>query len=244
MPSLYLVRHAQASFGAADYDRLSEIGHLQARRLGTYFATRGIGFAHAWCGTLRRQRETLAGVVDGLRADGQAPPSVQAHPGFDEYDPHPLLLAHAAHGGAPAGAATDAASLSDPAAARRAHFRLLRDALLCWARGDCARSGHRSFGEFQRDAHAAFEQAWRGLRDAATRAPHGDLLIVSSGGAIAAILARHLGMPDPGFVALNLEAYNTGVAEFRIGTNAVHLIGINAIAHLDTPQGRALVTHA
>jgi phosphohistidine phosphatase SixA len=30
MAQLYLVRHGQASFGAADYDKLSDIGHKQS----------------------------------------------------------------------------------------------------------------------------------------------------------------------------------------------------------------------
>ncbi|MEC8667907.1 MAG: histidine phosphatase family protein, partial [Pseudomonadota bacterium] len=34
MPTLYLIRHGQASFGADDYDVLSPIGHEQARALG------------------------------------------------------------------------------------------------------------------------------------------------------------------------------------------------------------------
>ena len=34
MSELILVRHAQASFGEDDYDRLSVLGHQQARWLG------------------------------------------------------------------------------------------------------------------------------------------------------------------------------------------------------------------
>ncbi|HEX5612745.1 MAG TPA: phosphoglycerate mutase family protein, partial [Burkholderiales bacterium] len=44
MAELYLVRHAQASFGTEDYDRLSELGRRQARWLGEYFAERGMRF--------------------------------------------------------------------------------------------------------------------------------------------------------------------------------------------------------
>ena len=36
--TLYLVRHGQASFGADDYDQLSDLGHKQSVRLGEYFA--------------------------------------------------------------------------------------------------------------------------------------------------------------------------------------------------------------
>jgi len=40
MGTLYLVRHGQASFGAADYDNLSELGHKQSARLGEYWRER------------------------------------------------------------------------------------------------------------------------------------------------------------------------------------------------------------
>jgi broad specificity phosphatase PhoE len=34
MGTLHLVRHGQASFGAADYDQLSDLGARQCRELG------------------------------------------------------------------------------------------------------------------------------------------------------------------------------------------------------------------
>jgi broad specificity phosphatase PhoE len=41
MGTLYLVRHGQASFGADDYDQLSDLGRAQAVRLGEYLARTG-----------------------------------------------------------------------------------------------------------------------------------------------------------------------------------------------------------
>ena len=49
-----MVRHAQASFGTDDYDRLSELGHRQSRWLGEYLAERQLTFARVVTGTLRR----------------------------------------------------------------------------------------------------------------------------------------------------------------------------------------------
>ena len=44
MGMLYLVRHGQASFGAANYDQLSDLGQRQCQRLGKYFRDRGQRF--------------------------------------------------------------------------------------------------------------------------------------------------------------------------------------------------------
>ena len=58
MGNLYLVRHGQASFGAEDYDNLSELGRKQAVRLGEYFRDNGQSFDTVFTGTLRRHGQT------------------------------------------------------------------------------------------------------------------------------------------------------------------------------------------
>jgi hypothetical protein len=67
--TLTLVRHGQASYGAADYDRLSERGVAQARALA------GAGSPEAGAGRLvsgpmRRQVDALAIARDGRRPPG------------------------------------------------------------------------------------------------------------------------------------------------------------------------------
>ena len=57
MGTLYLVRHGQASFGAADYDRLSDLGHRQCAQLGAWMEARGLRFEGVLRGSLRRHRE-------------------------------------------------------------------------------------------------------------------------------------------------------------------------------------------
>mgnify|MGYP006207489193 FL=1 len=58
MGTLYLVRHGQASFGADDYDQLSERGQAQSQRLGAYWRERGLRFDAVYTGTLRRHAQT------------------------------------------------------------------------------------------------------------------------------------------------------------------------------------------
>ena len=58
MATIYLIRHGQASFGADDYDKLSELGCRQASVTGDYLAQCGINFDAIYSGNLLRQRET------------------------------------------------------------------------------------------------------------------------------------------------------------------------------------------
>jgi len=58
MAELYLIRHAQASFGTDDYDRLSELGCRQAELLGDFLHSNKIVFDTVYTGELLRQRQT------------------------------------------------------------------------------------------------------------------------------------------------------------------------------------------
>lgn len=58
MATIYLIRHGQASFGAEDYDKLSELGCRQAQVAGEYLRDCNITFDAVYSGNLLRQRET------------------------------------------------------------------------------------------------------------------------------------------------------------------------------------------
>ena len=88
MGTLYLVRHGQASFGAADYDNLSELGHRQSVRLGEYWRERGMHFDAVITGTLKRHRQTWEGIAEGL---GLQRDDVLPWPGLNEYDSEALI---------------------------------------------------------------------------------------------------------------------------------------------------------
>ena len=90
MPVVLLVRHAQASFGTADYDRLSDLGRQQSRWLGEYFATRSLRPYRVMAGTLRRQRDTA---TEALAAMGLADTPVAEHAGLNEYPGEALYAA-------------------------------------------------------------------------------------------------------------------------------------------------------
>src|SRR3712207_1701973 len=84
MPTLLLLRHAQASFGSADYDVLSERGREQVAALHAALEARGVQPAWLVSGGLRRQRDTATPFGGDLRID----------PRWDEYDSKDLLTTH------------------------------------------------------------------------------------------------------------------------------------------------------
>ncbi|UCD69640.1 MAG: histidine phosphatase family protein [Betaproteobacteria bacterium] len=71
MAELFLIRHAQASFGTHNYDRLSDVGLRQAELLGEFLRECGARFDAAYSGELERQRKTAEIVLE------QQPQAVQ-----------------------------------------------------------------------------------------------------------------------------------------------------------------------
>ena len=81
MGILLLVRHGQASWGAENYDQLSEIGWEQGRILGRALAERGIQPDLVVSGGMQRHQETCAGVLESLGGR-----EVLIDPGWNEFD--------------------------------------------------------------------------------------------------------------------------------------------------------------
>jgi broad specificity phosphatase PhoE len=228
---IYVVRHGQAAFGTEHYDRLTEIGFTQARLLGGYFARRNVRFDAVFTGTLRRQTETAQGIFEG-HAEPRSGPLQETFPGLDEYKPEALVMALTGNFPAPA----LEAARRDPVVVRE-HFRVLREALLAWAEDRTQPLGMPVWKAFQDGAVAA-------LIEARQRFPDGNVLIVSSGGPIAAAVAAALNAPPATAVELNLRIRNSSLTEFASTPRRHHLVSFNGLPHLDTNPDPTLITYA
>ena len=231
MGTIYLVRHGQAAFGTDHYDRLTEIGFAQARLLGGYFGRRNIRFDAVFTGTLRRQTETAQGIFEGNPEVGPSP-LPETFPGLDEYKPEAIMMALTGNFPAP----ELAAARRDPVVVRE-HFRVLREALLAWAEDRTKPEGMPVFQAFQDSAVEVLVEARR-------RFPDGNVLIVSSGGPIAAIVAATLNAPPATAIELNLRIRNSSLTEFAATPRRHNLISFNGLPHLDINPDITLVTYA
>ena len=91
MSRIYVVRHGEASWHAEDYDQLTDKGHAQARAVGAELAARGIRPDVVVSGTLRRHRETAAGLLEGAGWDH----AVAEDDRWNELDADDIVRAHA-----------------------------------------------------------------------------------------------------------------------------------------------------
>ncbi|HDI59665.1 MAG TPA: histidine phosphatase family protein [Desulfobacteraceae bacterium] len=219
MTDIFLIRHAQASFGEADYDRLSGLGHRQAALLGSYLRRAAACFDVVFAGPLRRHVQTAEGV---LKAAGSDEP-LEIVDAFAEIDVEAVLTARlpVLLAAEPDLAAAYAQRYSDP----RAYHRVVSRAMQI------------SIGENEASVHtvAGFSQQVRdGLRQVATRsAGCRRVAVFTSGGPIAVSVQAALSLSPAVAIELGWQVYNTSVSVIETDGNGFSLKTFNAIGHLE-----------
>jgi broad specificity phosphatase PhoE len=219
---IYLVRHGQASFGAADYDQLSELGVRQCHALGRWLAERGLQFEAVLRGSLRRHEQSLAALAEG---HGALPPA-QVRAGLNEYDAEPLVRA----------LLPDIVEEVGTREGYKRHFRALREALAKWIAGELQPPGVPTHAEWRAGIVASLEHV---------RANHiGNVLVVSSGGTISTAIGHVLGVPMVATIELNMQMRNSALSQLLYGPRGHSLVTFNHLPHLDAPERADWVTYA
>jgi broad specificity phosphatase PhoE len=212
---LIVIRHGQASFGEANYDKLSDLGHVQSQLVGAALKTRGWTPDRIVIGGQVRHRETL---------DGIGFTDAEVDDGFNEYDFHDLL--HARYNG-------DVPNLV--LGDRKTHFRTLRETVFEWQAGGLPKAAE-SWLTFTTRIENALTKA---TREGAER-----ILVVSSGGVIGQITADTVGGPAKMMMALNLQIKNTALNKFIVSGPKRFLHEFNATPHLDVPEHADKLTYS
>jgi broad specificity phosphatase PhoE len=223
VPTVLLIRHGQASFGAEDYDVLSPTGERQAELVAAALARRGYEPSRLLTGSLRRQIDTAAAFP------GPAP---ELDPRWNEYDPDDVLSHH-----------SDSATRLDGSGAAAAEaltskgFQAVLDpALAAWIEMAHESPARQSWPQFSGAGSAALAELAGELERGETA------VVVSSGGTIAALAGGLLGAPALTFPALNRVMVNASVTKVAIGAAGTHLVVFNDHSHLEEVD-RALVTY-
>ena len=229
MSAVYLIRHGQASFGAADYDLLSERGHRQARVLGHALARTRLRVEAVVCGDMQRHRQTAQGCLEAMGRD----PQWRSDPGWNEFDHVRLVAALRPDYADPERARADLMAQPDP---RRAFQALFEQAMARWVGG-----GHDAdYAEPWHAFRARCSAALAGLFDALPKGA--DALVFTSGGPIAALAQDMLHVPDSDGYRLNWGLVNCGVTKLVRGREGVRLSTLNGHAHFEGEHAE-LVTY-
>ncbi len=239
MATLLLVRHGQASFGAADYDQLSETGIQQSELLGRYWVRRGQRFDALFTGAQKRQRDTLECLRRIYRSEGVETPEPLVLEAFNEYNADgilkhllPRLLEEMPELGERLRVAKDPES--DRIERYRAFQEVLSAVMERWISGEGDPGAVETWADFS-------SRVIRGVEEIRARYGSGKTVAVfTSGGPIAAVLQYGLGTTDEMALRLSWVIKNASITEFKFKGDSFTLTGFNMVPHLDDD---ALVTY-
>ena len=210
MGVVILVRHGQASFGADDYDVLSETGWEQGRLLGQWLREKADAPTAVVRGSMRRHRETA-------ESAGWADAAVDA--GWDEFDHLGVVARYP--------------DVPEGELGNREFQRVFELATGRWTAG-----GHDA--EYDEPWPAFRARVTASLDDACAQAgPGGTAVVVTSGGPIAAACAALVDREadDATFGRLwsrfNTTIVNSSFTRVVVGSTGARLLTFNEHPHLE-----------
>lgn len=230
MSTVYLVRHGQASFGAADYDTLSPIGIEQSRALGSWAAKCGLKMDRVLVGEQQRHVQTAEHCWKAL---GLPQPSLNIVPGFSEFDHHEILHRFRPDLACQADLNNWLSRIENP---RREFQKVFAQAFARWVEGK--HDGYREpFVSFR-------ARCWQALlRVLGDAAPSDAIWIFTSAGPISAIVQQAFAIADDRIAELTWALVNTGITKLRCKEGCVAASTINQYAHLEEANRSEWVTY-
>lgn len=234
MTMIYLIRHGQA--GSRDnYDVLSDLGKLQAKKLGEYLAERKIRLDAIKMGNLNRQQQT-ASIVSKYLAQANHPPiEITTDERWNEFSLVSIYQALASRlMAANDGFANDYAEmqqtlLADPHATRGAAGRCDRAIIRAWMEMDHPDAECESWADFRARVQSS-------LADLIERKRNEQIAIFTSATPIAIWVGMALSLSNENILQLMAVLYNSSVTMLKIRPEELLLLNFNTTPHLDSPQ--------
>lgn len=229
MASLYLVRHGQASFGAANYDSLSTLGQMQCRLLGDWWQQRHWQPGQYVTGPMQRHLQSLRSFQEGFGLEEKPEPQIM--PQLAEFDHENVLRVYRPDFADMSAIAHYLVSTGNP---RKAFQQIFTEAVERWHDGRYDADYNESWPVFRNRVIEGFAQL---------RSGGGDKIVFTSGGVISVMLQQVLGINDARSFAINAVIANSSVSRMLYNAEEVSLSTFNTTAHLDVHNAPELISY-
>ena len=234
MSSIYFIRHGQASFGADNYDRLSDLGIRQSQTLGDYLACLGARFDTAYSGDMNRQIDTAKAVLGAMPGHGASFP-VEIRPEFNEYSSDEVFRLQLPE-------VLEAEPQLKPLAERiytdRKAFQIIFEKIMIrWVSGRYDLPGCETWIEFSQRVRDGVE------RIMAESGRGRNVALFSSGGPLCILMQKALNLTDESALGVNWTVKNASVSVFLFNGNRLTLSSFNSTAHLEQQKEPELLTY-
>jgi broad specificity phosphatase PhoE len=231
---ILLIRHAQASFLAPDYDRLSSVGETQARLLGDYWAKRKVKFDRVYTGPRERQSDTARIVAAAYRNARLHFPEPIVMDEFDEYQAEAVLRKAVPELLDEDGATRELhdayLASTNPDEQRKNFQRLFELVIGKWVDGEVVVSDVEPWTGFCARVNRGLSRALSVARS------NENLAIFSSGGPIAVAMQRALNLSPRDALRASWMSRNCSYSEFLFSTDRFTLSTFNSFPHLDDSE--------
>jgi broad specificity phosphatase PhoE len=231
MGRVFLVRHAQASFLEPNYDKLSVVGEVQARRLGEFWAQHRIIFDRVCSGPAARHRDTAAIAADAFAKARQVFPQPVVLEEFDEFQGDAVLersLPQLLENDARVRDLHAAFQNSSSETERHANFQRLFEAVITmWVEGKVVVNGIESWPDFCARVNRGFSRFLSNGRSGE------QVAIFSSGGPMGVAVQRALNLSARDTLRVAWMARNCSYSEFLFSGERFTLSTFNSFPHLD-----------
>jgi broad specificity phosphatase PhoE len=219
--TLYLVRHGQASFGASDYDNLSELGAEQGRMLGAWFGQAKIAPTQLISGGLRRHQQTARAWAEGFASAGGVLPQTQRQQidaRWNEYD-HEDIFSKAAR-------AFGLEGELNKTMEKKAFQKLFEKAIARWIAAPADTHYNEPWVAFNARCSAALTDVQK---------MRGDVVVVfTSGGTIGATVSQVLGLGPQQAMQFNYLIANCSVSKLVYRDEQISLATFNSHGLFET----------
>ena len=230
MSKIYLIRHAQASFLADDYDNLSEKGILQSEALGRYFAKNDIHFDKIFIGKLKRHQQTFDGFVHEFSSKNiELPKPIY----LEELNEHHALDALTFYYKDFITQYDEAKKLfneidKDSSLKRRNSILIFELFLKAYVSGKYA-INHKTIQSWS----SFRKQTKKGITSILQNTDKGEIIgVFTSGGTKSSIIGDVLGVTEEKIAELNLAIRKTSFSQLLYSENRLNLLSLNETPHL------------
>ena len=232
MSSIYLIRHGQASFGSENYDQLSDLGELQATRLGQVLSQRLPLFDAVVMGSLHRHRQTAEKCLAEF-AQNTDQPDLEIDSGWNEYD-HQNVLAQLRPELAPAASTNEFLRQFDKPQVMLE--KVFVEAMDRWMNNEDDSSYTEPWSAFSERVQAALQKT--------LSKPAKNIAVFTSGGPISLVAQSLLGVPYAKIMDMNWTLMNCGVTKLVATSSRVFVSSLNEHTHFEGLENKHFITYS
>lgn len=231
MSMIYLIRHGQASFGQANYDKLSPMGIIQSGILGEHFLDTRVFPDAVYSGEMSRQQDTAREVRACYEKRGVPIPEPVVLSGLNEFDTTAVISSQINDMQAQDPAIGD--HLARMTKDKESFKKVFEGAMLRWVSGTMDRPGTETWKEFTHRVTGALVRIMEEQGKGRT------VFVFTSGGPIAASLQFVLSLPPEKAIRHNWQIVNTSYTKYMYNAGRITMAGFNCISHLEMDQDRS-----